>query len=889
MSRKRVAGSTLLGGVAIAALLGSSLVPAGAAIFADTDIVVTDDFTTSSGSLGEGWMPYRGSWELDSGRLVSPGDETTVKERLVVKPDLELGSSYSTEMVFDITSYGSFSYWNGLAVNVQDDPAGGLQFYLARVVPSASGTEAKLQVLQVSQFGLATQSLTVLYTKTLSADQAAGPLELQIVSPENSPNLGVTLTDATGVSASNPSTIVKPTGQELTGGGVGIYSLAGSISVRKVEIDTSGEQDAFVDDFARSGPVIGNGWSALGGSWQLPSSGIVTSPGLPATGENRVLAADVSLEETYRVTARLEYQDSGSYPAWNGVVTDLQPDPDGGTRFYLTRAVPRGTTEMDLQTLLVTQYGTTGQTIRLLVTNRVAVAASGTVEISVARLQDWQSLATTVRSSSGEATRRVIVPDDALIQGGSAGLYSLGGYVQFTGFSMTTTTSEAGAITAVPELVCTAPTGGSYDLPVTEYEVAEVSEVGTSWSGHPVPQAIRTVGTTQYIGYYDADRQLVVASRDTGSDVWTSQVLDTTVGWDSHNSITLEVDSAGQLHVSANMHNDPLNYWRTTVAGDVTSLTRYSTMVDPVPEALVTYPEFFTTPSGELIFSYRTGYSGSGTDYYYHYDTTTQTWSSLLSEPLLDGEGVRNAYSVGPVVGPDGRFHLVWTWRETADAATNHDVYYAVSDDLINWEKADGTPLTLPLQMGDGDLVADVPINDGLLNGWTRIGFDADGNALVVYSHHDDDHNQQLYLARHDGTSWQNSVVTNWTGRAELLGGGSLTLPFNLLAVNTLSNGDIEIQYRCNDDLESLVLDGTTFAPLGAAATPSIYPETFLVPESTFPNITVQHRDDVVLPDGSRYVLRWESLPGNQDQPWASYPDAQPIRVYLISPVCGGP
>jgi alpha-L-rhamnosidase len=62
----------------------------------------------------------------------------------------------------------------------------------------------------------------------------------------------------------------------------------------------------------------------------------------------------------------------------------------------------------------------------------------------------------------------------------------------------------------------------------------------------------------------------------------------------------------------------------------------------------------------------------------------------LFDGPLLDGEGERSAYSSGPQRGPDGRFHLLWMWRETPDAMTNHTLSYARSRDLIHWETSSG-------------------------------------------------------------------------------------------------------------------------------------------------------------------------------------------------------
>ena len=226
--------------------------------------------------------------------------------------------------------------------------------------------------------------------------------------------------------------------------------------------------------------------------------------------------------------------------------------------------------------------------------------------------------------------------------------------------------------------------------------VAESIDVAPVWSGHPVGFALLTHRDRQYIAYYDADRRMTVASRTLDSTVWNRQTLPETVGWDSHNYVTMAVDAQGHLHVSGNMHNVPIVYFRTTTPGDVTTLARVTSLVGR-EEKRCTYPAFFTGPKGEFIFTYRDGGSGNGNQIYNRYDADTEQWSRLLDKPLLDGEGERNAYVSRPTRGPDGFWHIVWVWRDTPDAATNHDVSYARSRDLVHWERSDGTPLSLPI------------------------------------------------------------------------------------------------------------------------------------------------------------------------------------------------
>jgi hypothetical protein len=181
----------------------------------------------------------------------------------------------------------------------------------------------------------------------------------------------------------------------------------------------------------------------------------------------------------------------------------------------------------------------------------------------------------------------------------------------------------------------------------------------------------------------------------------------------------MDIDEGGFIHVSGNMHNVALIYFRSTRPMDVTSLARVTSMVGS-NESSCTYPLFFHDTAGNLVFNYRDGSSGSGNHIFNIYDAGTKTWRRLLNAPFTDGQGLRNAYPVGPVLGPDAFWHMVWVWRETPDAETNHDLSYARSRDLVQWQTAAGTNLTLPITLATGDIVDPVPVTGGTINNNTR-------------------------------------------------------------------------------------------------------------------------------------------------------------------------
>ena len=347
----------------------------------------------------------------------------------------------------------------------------------------------------------------------------------------------------------------------------------------------------------------------------------------------------------------------------------------------------------------------------------------------------------------------------------------------------------------------------------------EVIDVEPVWSGHPVGFCLLTVGDTQYLGYYDASRQMTVASRKLDVATFTFMKLPSHVGWDSHNFIAMALDSAGQLHVTGNMHASPLVYFRTTRPGDVTSLVRVPKLVDAAHERRVTYPRFLHTPDGRLLCKYRDGSSGRGNDLYDVYDAKTETWAPFL-HPLLDGFGEVNGYFSLPARGPDGAYRIVGVWRDTPDAATNHDLSYAQSRDLLHWETAGGWPLRLPLTMHHIDIVDPVPAHGGMINGNTKLGFDAEQRPIITYHKYDAAGDTQIYAARLENGTWVLHPVSDWKGyRWDFGGGGSLVFEVRLGAVHVAEGGALEMTYRYPHGRGTWILDPKTLRAVSQART----------------------------------------------------------------------
>lgn len=391
------------------------------------------------------------------------------------------------------------------------------------------------------------------------------------------------------------------------------------------------------------------------------------------------------------------------------------------------------------------------------------------------------------------------------------------------------------------------------------------------WSGHPVGFCLLTHAPFQFAAYYDAQRRMTVAQRRLDETSWTFQRLPSTLGWDSHNYVTLELDRDLHLHVAGNMHNVPMIYFRSAKPLDASSLQQVKTMTGE-REAHVTYPVFLKNKSGQLVFRYRDGSSGNGDDLYNAYDEKSRTWHKLIEGPLISGGGERSAYAIPPKQGPDGRFHLLWVWRDTPDCATNHSLSYARSDDLVRWSDSSGKEIQLPITYQSGEIIDPVRPGGGLINVNRELGFDNQGRPVATYHKYDERGDLNVYAARKEGSAWKIVKVSEWRDHhVEFSGGGSIGFPVRIQAIEAIGNGRLTLGYRTASRSGTWVLDEATLLPIPGEKPPSRspgLPRDLARVRSTFPGMQFKScGDSGVSPEGVRHQLIWESLDANRDKP----------------------
>ena len=408
------------------------------------------------------------------------------------------------------------------------------------------------------------------------------------------------------------------------------------------------------------------------------------------------------------------------------------------------------------------------------------------------------------------------------------------------------------------------------------------------WAGQRVWFDFVEQNNFQMIAYYDSNRQMSVAMRkmrDVNGAPWSYHKVPSWLGWDAHNKVEVAFDKNGIIHLMGNLHGNKLVYFKSASPYDPRTLEKVDVMVDKTVEQKMTYPEFFKDPDGELILKYRDGSSGNGRWFYSKWNAESGRWAHLHDTVLLSGENVRGIYPYGPVIGPDGFAHMTITWRETPIASSNHDLSYARSKDLINWESSDGSPIKLPIVLATGEIIDPIPEHGGLLNGRHPIGFDQQNRVLVSYQKYNDDKLSQVFINRREADGWVVKQVSDWDDLyVDLDKSGALDLPLltnDPAYVN--ADGNIVVSALLNNKKWEWILDHDDLSVISGGIVADALPDAITqydldndIPQRVIPMMENQSRKS------SEYYLSWEAMQPNRDQARPDIPPASTLRVHKI-------
>jgi hypothetical protein len=330
---------------------------------------------------------------------------------------------------------------------------------------------------------------------------------------------------------------------------------------------------------------------------------------------------------------------------------------------------------------------------------------------------------------------------------------------------------------------------------------ARLSLIGEGWARSSInavifrQSSLVTHGEEQFAAFYDAEGRMVLAKRARGTDAWQTSVTRYRGNVrDAHNAISLGIDGDGFLHVSWDHHGQPLNYARGVAAGSLA-------LGPPTPqtgrlESQVTYPGFYPLPDGDLLFLYRDGASGDGDVLINRYDVRSGRWEPV-QHPLIDGEGERNAYFNQLAIDRNGGWHLSWTWRESPDVASNHDIVYAYSgDEGRSWQRSTGEVYELPITQATGEVAWGVPQGSELIN-QTSMTVDARGRPVVAtYWRAEGEEVPQFRLVWRDDDGWRMRQIGERATPFRLSGGGTKRIPVSRPLVVAGGNGEVHVVFR---------------------------------------------------------------------------------------------
>jgi hypothetical protein len=405
-----------------------------------------------------------------------------------------------------------------------------------------------------------------------------------------------------------------------------------------------------------------------------------------------------------------------------------------------------------------------------------------------------------------------------------------------------------------------------WNISTAQSKILEEIVVDSVTSDFPVAFSFLEKGNKQFVAYYNKDRNLTIASRQVTDRKWTYKILPTRVGWDSHNSITMAIDRDNCIHVSGNMHNDSLIYFKTDKPYDITSLTRVFPQVSIQDELSCTYPSFMKDADGRLIYSYRKGGSGNGTTFTNVYDEKTRSFKKLTDKPLFDGMGEMSAYQSSGIVQAHGYFHLSWVWRDTPDCETNHDLSYARSKDLVHWETISGERIALPITPRKMSFLVDaVPIKGGIINGGWLFFFDGNKKPYFAYHKYDEGGISQLYIANYNNSKWQTRKLSEWNHRWDFTGPGSIESEIKLNNVRVDKDKFINSYWHVKRGNGELTVGEKTLTRIDDKMVEipkdNMYPIELLNPISGIEGMSVKWLNGSSGKGANDfYTLRWETM-----------------------------
>ena len=279
----------------------------------------------------------------------------------------------------------------------------------------------------------------------------------------------------------------------------------------------------------------------------------------------------------------------------------------------------------------------------------------------------------------------------------------------------------AGALAAIVVAGITPTGAASAAAPAVEVETLPFAVDPSNQAAWWTP--IDVVDGVTYFAYdapaSPSSRHQVHLAARAADGTWTSGCLRATTGEcatflddNGHNQPSIVVDGVGTIHAFVSMHHEQWNYFRSTVARDVTSLVD-ATSEMPDLDGTITYPVTARGADGDAWVLVRSGVEGQARreGVLYHYDLAIGAWQR---ETVIGAARGHSFYPDDLEVDERGRVHVLWEWGPfPADPARHLGSYvvYDPADGSIT--DAAGSALDAPVTPDTAGAVVWQPFSEG--------------------------------------------------------------------------------------------------------------------------------------------------------------------------------
>jgi hypothetical protein len=176
-------------------------------------------------------------------------------------------------------------------------------------------------------------------------------------------------------------------------------------------------------------------------------------------------------------------------------------------------------------------------------------------------------------------------------------------------------------------------------------------------------------------------------------------------------------------------------------------------------------------------------------------------------------------------------------------------------------------------------------VHGGIVNGNTKIGFDALGRVTISYHKNDTNGNTQPFVARLENGHWVLHQVADWPVPSHYSGEGTLPREIGLGPVHAGPGDRLTMTFaHFKYGQGTWVLDPQTLHVIGEVIVEATPPDLDHV-TGNFPGLEVHWSGDAGTSGvgGLQYELRWETLGANRDHPrQGALPKPSMLQVIAI-------